>query len=73
MDIDSDLEQLMSNIGQYYFISMNINTCLCDRHFSVPLCGGEVSFLVVGECRYRNKRGVMGCCCPVPDIWSEEG
>jgi len=26
MDVDSDLEQLMSNIGQYYFISVNTNT-----------------------------------------------
>jgi hypothetical protein len=23
MDVDTDLEQLMSNIGQYYFIIMN--------------------------------------------------
>jgi len=38
--------------------------------FSVPLCGAK---FVTGEYPYRNKRGVLGCCCPVPDIWSEEG
>jgi hypothetical protein len=31
MDVDSDLEQLMSNIGQYCFIIMDADTGLCDR------------------------------------------
>lgn len=71
MDVDSDLEQLMSNIGQYYFISMNTNTQLCDRHFFCAVVWGRSSILVAGECPYRNKTGVLVYCYPFPDIWPE--